>query len=66
MEDLDATLVEIAIEAAAAGKTEAEFMRGWPVLRLAMTDRSEESLNDVLARVSQSSDWPWQPEPDDY
>ena len=66
MDDLDETLVEIAVEAAAVGKSEAEFMEGWPLLRLAVAGTSEESLNDALARVSKSSDWPWQPEPDDY
>jgi hypothetical protein len=60
--ELDDEILEIAHEAAALGKSESEFMEGWPLLRVALADASEESLSEALKRIRGSSDWPWQPD----
>lgn len=61
-EGLDEQILEIANEAAALGKSEAEFMDGWPLLRVGLADVSEESLTETLKRIRGSSDWPWHSE----
>ncbi len=64
MDGPDEDLLEIANEAAVAGKTEEEFLEGWPILRIALEGVSDESLTEALERIRASSDWPWQPESD--
>lgn len=63
MQELDDEIIEIANEAAALGKSEAEFMEGWPLLTLGFTEVSQESLSEALRRIRGSSDWPWQDDP---
>ncbi len=65
MDGSDEDLIEIANEAAVAGKTEEEFLLGWPLLRVALEGVSDESLAEALQRIRTSSDWPWQPESDE-
>ena len=63
MLDIDDEIIEIANEAAALGKSEVEFMDGWPLLVLGFGDVSEESLSDALKRIRGSSSWPWHDDP---